>query len=212
MGLTAKEEGQKREPVAEGAHHSVCFAIVDLGTQPPLPGSQFSKRQHKVLFMWELPDEEIEVEREGVPVMVPRVISKDFPVSLHEKANLRKFLTAWRGRQFTEEELKGFALKNVLGANCVLNMVHEHKNGRVYANIASVMPLMKGAQKRTPKTPPLVFDLDEHPAGASLPDSLPQWVQERIARSDEWQDRSQNGHAAHSEPPPNGGDDDPIPF
>lgn len=209
MGLTAKEEGQKRDPVAEGAHHAVCYAVVDLGTQPPLPGSQFSKRQRKALFMFELPDERMQLERDGVQLDLPRGISRDMPVSLHEKSNMRKFLVAWRGRQFTDEELKGFDLKNVLNANCVINVVH---NAKGYADIASVMPLMKGATKRTPENRPLVFDLDEHPAGAPLPESLPQWVRERIERSDEWQARLGNGHDDSHAPPPDEGADDPIPF
>jgi hypothetical protein len=180
---------------------------VDLGTQPPLPGSQFSKRQHKVLFMFELPEERIAIERDGVTKDLPRAISKDFPVSLHEKANLRKFLTAWRGRQFTDEELKGFELANVLSANCVLNVVH---NAKGYADIASVMPIMKGAPKRQPENQPFVFDLDTWTSEA-LPEQLPPWVHERIARSDEWQARLGNGRD-HDAPPPEDEDDSPLPF
>lgn len=210
MGLVAKEES-KRDPVPEGAHHAVCYAVVDLGTQPPLPGSQFSKRQHKVLFMFELPEERIQIERDGQQLDLPRAISKDFPVSLHEKANLRKFLTAWRGKQFTEKELEGFELKNVLGVNCVLNVVHNKKG---YADIASVMPLMKGAAKRAAENTPIVFDLDEHDHDEELPETLPQWVRERIERSDEWQASGNGesdgdpGHDAAAPPP----DDDDIPF
>lgn len=208
MGLNAKEES-RRDPVPEGAHHAVCFAIVDLGTQPPMPGSQFgNKRQHKALFMFELPDERISLERDGVLLDLPRSISKDFNVSLHELASLRKFLVAWRGRQFTDEELKGFDLKNVLGANCVLNIVHNEKG---YADIQSVMPLMKGTPKRTAENKPLVFDLDAH-VGTVLPEQLPPWVRERIERSDEWQERiGANGHSDHA-PPPDEGANDPIPF
>lgn len=209
MGLIAKEE-TKRDPVPEGAHHAVCYAVVDLGTQPPLPGSQFSKRQHKVLFMFELPDERIQIERDGVPRDLPRAISKDFPVSLHEKANLRKFLTAWRGRQFTEKELEGFELKNVLGVNCVVNVVHNKKG---YADIASVAPLMKGVAKRMPENDTIVFDLDDHDHSEELPEALPQWVRERIERSDEWQasgGASDNGDPGHDALPPP--EDDDIPF
>ncbi len=206
MGLTVKE-GAKVDPVPEGVHHAVCFAVVDCGTQPPLPGSRYgNRRERKVLFMFELPDERMTFEREGVPVEGPRVISKDFTQSLGEKSNLRKFLVSWRGRQFTDAELKGFSLPNVLKANCMLNVTH---NAKGYADIQSVTPLPRAmaAQKREPELPTIVFDLDEWDGGP-FPKGLPQWVIDRIAQSDELaaRDHSADGNAP---PPPDG---DPIPF
>ena len=199
-------EGQKRDPVPEGVHHAVCYAVVDLGTQPPLPGSQFSKRQHKILVMFELPEERITYQREGVEMEGPRAISKDFALSLHEKAKLRAFLVSWRGRQFTPTELEGFDLKNVLGVNCFLNVVH---NAKGYADIATIMPL-KGANKMSPKNEVTYFALNELSKTDPLPNTLPQWVRDRIERSDEWQARL----ADEADPEANApfpGDDD-IPF
>ena len=57
----------------------------------------------------------------------PAAISKEFTLSLHERANLRRVLISWRGRQFTAEELGGFELANVLGANAMLNVVHNDR-------------------------------------------------------------------------------------
>ena len=71
---------------------------------------------HIFIFMWELPGEEIEIEGE----MKPRAISETYTNSLGEKANLRKMLENWRGRAFTQEEMDGFDLRNVLG----LSLIH----------------------------------------------------------------------------------------
>jgi hypothetical protein len=37
---------------------------------------------------------------------------------------------AWRGREFTPEELKGFHLKNILGAWCMISVVHNENDGK----------------------------------------------------------------------------------
>ena len=131
-------------------------------------------------------------------------------MSLGEKANLRKFLESWRGRKFTSEELKGFGIEKLLGANCVLNIVH---TDRGYDRIASVMPLMRGVTKLQPENPLLAFDLDHHNVFEPLPERIPQWLRERIIRSDEWVAREANGTGAYADdgaPPPNADDD--IPF
>lgn len=208
MGLTVKQ-APKAPPVPAGSHHAVCFGVIDLGTQPPRENSRYPKREKKLLLMWELPDERMTFERDGVQVEGPRVISKDFTQSLHEKATLGKFLTAWRGRAFTPEELKGFNVSKLLGANCMLNIVHSD-DGQ-YANIASVMPLPKGmlAQKRTQtELPSVLFDLDEYDGGP-FP-KLPQWVIDRIIRCDELVNRDHMADGAEGEPASYGTED--IPF
>lgn len=198
----ARETGAPRDPIPEGPHSAICYAVVDLGTQQPLPNSRFTtKPTRKVLFIFEIPDERITIERDGVPIDLPRALSKEFTLSLHEKAGLRKFLESWRSRQFTAEELSGFDLKNLLGINCMLNVVHK-ENG--YEDIASCMKLPKGMQVRQAENELVLYDIDQ-----PIPQTLPEWVRKKIARSDEHV--ASNGHGTHAEPPPTD-DDDPIPF
>ena len=59
--------------------------------------------------------------------MKPRAISETYTNSLGEKANLRKMLENWRGRAFTQEEMDGFDLRNVLGKACMISVVHGTK-------------------------------------------------------------------------------------
>src|SRR5208337_1405024 len=71
---------------------------------------------------------------------------KRYTLSLHEKAALRKDLESWRGRTFTEEELKGFDVENVLDVPCLLNVIHNGTSGTVYANVSGIMKLPKSMQ------------------------------------------------------------------
>lgn len=114
MSLIAKASGGSKFPILEaGSYPAMCYAIVDIGQQY---NKTFNNYAQKVIFMWELPGEEIEIEGE----MKPRAISETYTNSLGEKANLRKMLENWRGRAFTQEEMDGFDLRNVLG----LSLIH----------------------------------------------------------------------------------------
>lgn len=64
--------------------------------------------------------------------------------SLHEKANLRKYLKSVLGRELTREELKGFDLETLIGLPVHVVVVQEHKDGETYANIAVIQPHKTG--------------------------------------------------------------------
>lgn len=183
MSLIAKDKGgADYEPLAAGMHHAVCYGIVDLGTQPA--NGNFPARR-KVCFLWEVPSERIEFERDGVKKNLPRGLSAMFTLSLSAKSKLRPMLESWRGRPFTSEELVGFDLKNVLGANCFLNVVHERKADKTYANVASVNPLAKGMKKKPPENPSLFFSIEECKDQIVVPPAVPDWLKGKIMQSEE---------------------------
>lgn len=195
---TAKSNGSDFEPIPAGVQHAVCFQVIDLGTQPSF--NNFPARR-KVKIVWELPNEKIEVRaKDGSSIDMPRAISKDYTLSTDKKANLRKDLQSWRGRDFTEQEAEAFDVSRLIGANCQIQVVHKpSKDGtRIYANVGGVMSLPKGAPKLQPENPTLVFDLPE--AGdIKFPDGLPEWIQNQIKNSEEYQDRI-NPHRRPSGP------------
>lgn len=202
MGLIAKESGGGNfSPVPEGVHMAVCFSIYDLGTHF---NEKFGKSAHSVLFVWELPDERINIERDGETQNLPRAISKKYTFSLNEKANLRKDLQTWRGRAFNAEELKGFDLQKVLGKSCQLQVIHNVNGEKTYANIAAIMPLPKGTKALSPENPIRFYSIYDHED--RIPDGTPEWISDIIKDSEEW--------AALTVPPTN--DDKPptddIPF
>jgi len=197
MGLTAKKtgDGGNFEPISQGLHHAVCYALYDLGTQY---NEKFGKSIHKVLIGWEIPMERIEIERDGKMLNLPRAISKQYTLSLHEKANLRKELESWRGRAFTEAELDGFDLQKLLGANCMVQVIHQTKNDKTYANVSSVVSLPKGTEKRTAENDLQFFSFEDNPG--SIPDKTPDWIVDIIKASEEWQEIQHGGGSGNKNP------------
>lgn len=139
MYVPAPNDKQFELPPA-GTHLAVCYRIIDLGTQSSTYMGQ-AKRQHKILVSWELPDERMSDNR-------PFTIGQRYTWSMSEKAALRRDLESWRGAPFQEKDFGpgGFDVKNIIGKSCLLNIVHTEKNGKQYANIASISRLMKGQQ------------------------------------------------------------------
>jgi len=180
MALIAKNEGGgSYPPIPAGLHHAVCSAIYDLGTQY---NQVFNKSNRQVLIQWELPEIRIEVDGQSMP----KATSKKYSLSLHEKSNLRKDLENWRGRTFTDKELEGFDLLKLLGVNCLLQVIHHKKDGKVYARITAVLPLQKGTEKRQAENQLKCFSLEDD---NDIPEDTPNWIREIIEDSEEWRDR-----------------------
>ena len=114
MSLTATV-GKERDLIEEGIFDGVCSKIIDLGTQY---SEIFKNSAHKIRIFWEIVGETIEINGE----QMPRLVSKEFTLSLNEKSKLRQALQSWRGKAFTAEELQGFDLKKVLGVG--LSLIH----------------------------------------------------------------------------------------
>lgn len=72
----------------------------------------------------------------------PFILVKRYTWSLHEKSNLRKDLERFRSQKFTQLELtEGVDLESYIGMSCNILVVHnEVEDGKVYANIESVLP------------------------------------------------------------------------
>ncbi len=189
MSLTAKQ-GPGIEQIEDGNHHGICVAVIDLGTQY---NETFNKEQPKVMITWELPEFPISENGEPDPQKGFRLISKEYTSSLNEKANLYTDLVSWRGRDFTQEELEGFNIKNVLGANCLVNVV---KNKKGYSQVAAVAKLPKGMESKK-GTYQLIYDMDE--GIDNIPEGVPDWIVDKIKKSREWLGQ---GQVEDNGPPP----------
>lgn len=94
-----------------------------------------------MLVFWELPNEFYEYEHEGKTERKPFTVSKFYTNSLNEKATLRADLESWRGRAFTENELRGFDLENILGKPCMVTVI---ASGEKKVKVSNVTGLPKG--------------------------------------------------------------------
>ena len=214
MSLTVKETAESTfEPIPEGTYTAICSTLVDLGV---VYNKAFDNRSRKVMLGWVIP-EETYTNKEGFTV--PRMIYATYTASIGKKAKLRSLLASWRGRDFTADELAAFNLRNIVGAPCLMNIIHtDGKDGKTYANIAGVMRLPKGMTAPQLATDPIVFDLDEDPL-ENL-DLLPEWIANKVKESETYMDKAAaqvqaevDGTApAALEEIPDGTGEDELPF
>lgn len=193
MALIAKNSGTDFKLPPAGTHVGICYMLVDIGTHLPPPyGDKPPKPTRQVVLGFELCHELMDDGR-------PFAVSNFYTLSLHEKANLRKDLEAWRGRAFTDDELAGFDLKKVVGCPCLLSVVHEMKKDTTRANIGGIMAMTKGSEPAKQVNPCVIFDIDEWDHNTF--ESLPEWLRNKILSSDEG--KARNGEPV-SNPTPNG--------
>lgn len=180
-----KKAGASIPPMEAGTYPAVCVGIVDLGEQY---NEMFKKYNDKLLIIWEIPSQTVEIDGENKP----RWLSKDFAASLHEKSTLHKMLVSWRGKAFTEQELTEdengfmqFSVLDMLGTGCFLQVIVEEKDSGSYNRITSVISLPAGMSTPITETQMIAFDLDAW--NDEVFNSLPEWIQERIKKSTQYQ-------------------------
>ena len=186
MAIIAKSTGEstQRELIPAGTYVARCYSVIHLGhvTQKYM-GEE--KVVDLVRFTWELPTElKCFNQDKG---MQPCAISKEMTFSLNEKSNLRAMINAWRGKALTEEEAKAFDLAKLIGAPCMINLIHQPSKSnpeKVYERIAAVMPMMKGMTCPPQHNPSMEFSVLDFDRPKF--ESLPAFLQEMITDSKEY--------------------------
>ena len=188
------------EQCPAGSFAARCYQIIDLGHQT-FEWKGEAKVAPKVRITWELN----EMMSDGRPFS----ISREYTASIGEKANLRKDLEAWRGRPFSAEELRNFSLENVLGAPCLLGIVHKPSkdNSKVYANVGSIMALPKGMPSPELVNPAVKFDIGTF--DQKVFDGLSSYVQKKILMSKELEENGIPQASSQDEPVI---EDETVPF
>jgi hypothetical protein len=212
MFLPKPSEGGDFTPPPAGVFPSICYRLIDLGTQVSNFQGQ-TKHQRKVMLSWEITDTDERME-DGRPF----TISQRFTWSMHEKAGLRKTLESWRGKAFEEGDFGegGFDAKNLIGAPCMLAITRVDKDGKTYANISAVTKLPKGMVAGELVNERVYFSLDKFDADVFA--KLSEGLQAIIKASPEYQalnkSRPSSGeyHAPHFDPTDPGFTGDDIPF
>ena len=166
----------KAPPVEPGAYPAVCIGIIDLGEQY---SEKFKSYSNKVQIVWELPTETIEVDGK----QEPRQLSKEFTISASKKGNLRGFLSSWNSKTYSDEEFLELDLFDQIGRACQVNVVL-NETGE-YSNVESAIPLMKGYPVPQSNTAPIRWDMDKW--DDAVFQALPEWVQEKIKKSTQYQ-------------------------
>ena len=173
--------GGNRQICPEGVHVARCYQIIDLGTSEQ--GGNFPGKKRKIQFLFETPYE-LAVFNEDVGEQ-PFYVRSMYTLSMNEKAILRKDVQSWIGKTMDDKEAARFNVFSLLGKPCMVNVVHTTKGENTYANIKAITPLAKGMTCPDAINPLVAFS-------ASQPDmevfaSLPEFIQDKIKESDEFQ-------------------------
>jgi hypothetical protein len=182
LKLKDAKKGSQAIPPA-GNHPARCFSIIDIGTHTD-DGAYGVQTNRKIRFSWELPDElHVFDEKKGPqPFAVHRLVN----FMMNPRSTFQQMLESWRGKQFTADELENFEIRRVLGAPCMVTVVHATKGNNVYANVETVAPLpTKWQAIMAAQINPSVYyeiDMGRNDVFRSLPD----WMQQQISKCNEW--------------------------
>lgn len=126
-------------PIACGMYQFVCVSLVDMGLHSfTYDGKETTSKKCALLFQLN------ELRDDGKRFL----FANEYTASIGSKANLRKMLASWRGRDFTQEELQKFDLETIVGANGMINIIeYVKKDGKEGRKIGSISPLVKGMPK-----------------------------------------------------------------
>ena len=113
-------------------HAARCYSMIELGLQPA--SSDKFKDAYKLILKFEVAELMPETNE-------PFVMLQWFTNTMAPKGNLRKALASWRGRDFNAAELEEFIIDKVVGAPCMLNIIH---NDEGQARISAITPMPKG--------------------------------------------------------------------
>jgi hypothetical protein len=173
-----------------------------------------SKLLHKIMLGWEIHG----VNDDGTPIKMkdgrPFAMFKNYTFSWAEKANLRADLQSWRGKPFTQEEMRRFDLKNVLGAWCMLNVIEKPgTDGKIYVNVAGVSPVpavIKNAGLPTAINPNEMFTLSD--PDMTMFQGFSDNLKKKIMASPEWEKLQGKATPQTTSKAPVMEDDEDIPF
>ncbi len=180
MRVSDSGGGDFEQPPA-GTQVARCVRIIDIGTQfGEYQGKPNAAR--KIVVSWELPNA---LMTEGDYAGKPFLVAKWYTASIGEKANLRKDLVNWRGRDFTEDELRGFDVKNILGAPCLLSLTANEKKK---VRVTGIMKPPQGATCPPQINQSLYFSLERDEFSQPIFDGLAEYWQNEIRKSPEWAD------------------------
>ena len=134
--VTAKDSGKSFTPHPAGQFAARCVDTVDLGEcVSSFPGTP-ETLVHKCAIVFRTG--ELNAEN-GKDIDV----AQEFTVSMNEKANLRKFLEAWRGKSYRAEQVQEGVPLDKLVSNWALISVEQKQSakGRTYSIIKAISPL-----------------------------------------------------------------------
>lgn len=129
--IATKGDGKDFEPCPEFMGRAVCVDVTPLREYQTQYGL---KQKFKIVFEIDLIDSSRNPPQPWVVFTAPMT------PSLNEKAALSKQLTSWFGRKLSDTEASSLDLDTLIGRPATVVVAHEESEGKVYANIKTLMP------------------------------------------------------------------------
>jgi hypothetical protein len=144
--VVAKNSGGSFLSHPEGQFAATCVDVVDFGEKV----EQFPGKPERLVPKCGIVYRTGETNPENGEYID---IMREFTVSSGEKANLRQFLEAWRGKSYSGDELEsGLPLHKLCGVPALITVEHKvSAGGRTYANIKAISGLPKQMAAAAPK-------------------------------------------------------------
>lgn len=166
-------------PVPGGTYLAVCVYSIAIGEQLCEFKDKGKSYNNQVMLGFEL--QGITVEIDGK--QEPRTLGRTFNIAKSKNAALRKFVGAWEAKEYTDEEFLELDTNDLVGKPAMLNVVL-NESGE-YSNIESIMQIPMGFPVPQPTLPLIRYDME--PWDQAAFEKLPEWAQDRIKKSTEWQ-------------------------
>lgn len=215
MTLNIKQAGSKKSsgkasPIPqEGVQLGVIIQVVDLGVQPGgfYKGAE-KPASRKIRLTYELPYELHDFDGEKKPLL----ISEEFKFSGSELSTCYKRINS------IDPGLKktGGDFAKLVGEAVQVQIVHEvptsgKYEGRTFANVAAVSPLMRGMSGPDETfNPQYFYSPDSH--DENIWSEMPDFLKEKINTRLDATDKPVRASTPRPNPTPQGGDDDEPPF
>jgi len=171
----------KKELIPQGSYSARIYEIIELGTIEGYKG----KQQRKVRITFELPTEKKVFKSENGEQ--PLVISKEYTVSSHEKSGMRELVEACIAIGLFQGEADTFDIKQLMGETCLVSIKHKEGEKGKFQYVDSTSALPKGLKVEKAINKTRTYEIDTH--DKDVFSALPQFVQDKITSSEEYQEK-----------------------
>ena len=168
-------------PLPGGTYLGICVYSIALGEQLCEFEGKSKGYYNQVRLGFEICGQAVEID--GKPE--PRVLSKTFNATKGKKSGLRKFLGAWEARELSDDEYLDSDTNDYVGRPAFLTILL-NETGE-YSNIDGIAPLPTGLPINVPEPMSQLIKYDLEPWDQAKFDALPEWAQEKIKKSTEYQ-------------------------
>jgi hypothetical protein len=190
-----RPESGERVLVPAGTYPARVFKFMNLGARvQEYQGKPKDYPDTLINISWELPTELHQFTKkhpDGTETTEekPLVISREFTLSMGIKSNLRPIVEGIVGATLTDEEAYNFDLEELIGMTSLVTISHKESkaNGKIYANVVSTAPLIRGMSVSPAVNTPIIFNVST--ATEEEIEALPQFLKDKVYESDEYKDR-----------------------